>query len=90
MKCLNWSPEKNEKIKTSRNFSFEEIALLIEGGNVLDVVENSGHPGQLMYILEIENYVVVVPFIETKDEIFLKTAFPSRKYTKIYLDRSKK
>ena len=37
-----------------------------------------------MYILEIENYAVIVPFVETDDEIFLKTAFPSRKYTKRY------
>jgi len=34
--------------------------------------------------LEIESYAVIVPFTEKDDEIFLKTAFPSRKYTKRY------
>ena len=29
-------------------------------------------------------YIWVVPYVETKDEIFLKTMFPSRKYTKLY------
>jgi hypothetical protein len=37
-----------------------------------------------MYILEIENYAIIVPFVEKDKEIFLKTAFPSRKYTKRY------
>jgi len=37
-----------------------------------------------MYILEIENYAIIVPFVENDKAIFLKTAFPSRKYTKRY------
>jgi len=37
-----------------------------------------------MYILEIDNYAIVVPSVENENEIFLKTAFPSRKYTKRY------
>jgi len=28
-----------------------------------------------------DNYAIVVPFVETENEIYLKTAFPSRKYT---------
>ena len=89
MKSLNWSPEKNAALKKTRGISFEEIALLIEAGEILDVLDNPGHKGQFIYILDIENYTVVVPFVETEDEIFLKTAFPSRKYTKLYLDKGK-
>ncbi|MBI5593076.1 MAG: hypothetical protein HY881_21630 [Deltaproteobacteria bacterium] len=33
---------------------------------------------------QIEGYAVIVPFVEESNEIFLKTAFPSRKYTKRY------
>lgn len=84
MKSLNWSPEKNDILKKTRGISFEEIALLIETGNILDVLDNPGHHGQFIYVLDIEDYAVVVPFIETEDEIFLKTAFPSRKNTKHY------
>lgn len=82
MKYLNWSQEKNELLKAEREISFEEIALLIEAGNILGIEENPGHPNQKIYILEIENYAYIVPFVESENEIFLKTAFPSRKYTR--------
>jgi uncharacterized DUF497 family protein len=84
MKFLNWDSEKNEILKHVRGISFEEIAYLIESGQILGIEENPGRFNQKIYILEIENYAVVVPFVENDDEIFLKTAFPSRKYTKRY------
>lgn len=40
-----------------------------------------------MFVVEIENYIYLVPFIEKEDEIFLKTIYPSRKATKKYLGR---
>ena len=39
-----------------------------------------------IYIVEINNYVYIVPFVETENEIFLKTIIPSRKATKKYLE----
>ena len=82
MKSLSWSQEKNALLKAERGISFEEIALLIEAGNILGIEENPGYPNQKIYILEIDNYAYIVPFVESENEIFLKTAFPSRKYTK--------
>ena len=82
MKHLTWNTEKNEILKLERGLSFEEIALLIESGLILSVEENTRHPNQKIYILEIDNYAIVVPFVENEDEIFLKTAFPNRKYSK--------
>ena len=84
MRYLNWSSEKNEILKRERGISFEEIAFLIESGHIIGIEENPGHSNQKIYILEIENYAFVVPFVENDKEIFLKTAFPSRKYTKQY------
>ena len=89
MKYLNWDSEKNEILKHVRGISFEEIAYLIESGQILGIEENPGRSNQKIYILEIENYAVVVPFVENDDEIFLKTAFPSRKYAKRYGLRGK-
>ena len=89
MKYLNWDSEKNEILKHLRGISFEEIAYLIESGQILGIEENPGRSNQKIYILEIENYAVVVPFVENDDEIFLKTAFPSRKYAKRYGLRGK-
>ncbi|MCK5133964.1 MAG: toxin [Candidatus Sabulitectum sp.] len=84
MKCINWNSEKSKILKIKRGISFEEIAYLIESGQIIGVEENPGRPDQKMYVLEIENYAVLVPFVESEEEIFLKTAFPSRKYTKLY------
>ncbi|MBN1843917.1 MAG: DUF4258 domain-containing protein [Deltaproteobacteria bacterium] len=84
MKYLNWNIKKNEISKVERGISFEEIVYLIESGQILGIEENPARPNQKMYILEIENYAIVVPFVENDNEIFLKTAFPSRKYTKHY------
>ena len=84
MKYLNWNSEKNEILKHERGISFEEIAYLIESGLLLGIEENPGYPNQRMPVLEIDNYAIIVPYVENDDEIFLKTAFPSRKYTKKY------
>jgi hypothetical protein len=84
MKYLNWSNEKNEILKAERGISFEQIAFLIESGHILGIEENSRRPNQKIYVLEIEGYAVIVPFVEDGNEIFLKTAFPSREYTKRY------
>ena len=84
MKYLNWNSGKNEILKRERGISFGEIAYLIESGQVIGIEEIPRHPDQKMYVLEIDNYAIIVPYVENEDEIFLKTAFPSRKYTKKY------
>jgi uncharacterized DUF497 family protein len=84
MKYLNWDLDKNEILKAKRGISFEQVAFLIESGHILDIQENPKRPNQKIYILEIEGYAVIVPFVEEGNEIILKTAFPSRKYTKRY------
>ncbi len=84
MKYLSWNMEKSKLLKVQRGISFEEIALLIEAGSILGIEENPGRPNQQIYILEIEDYAYIVPFVESENEIFLKAAFPSRKYTKRY------
>lgn len=90
MKYLTWDKDKNELLKKERGISFEEVAYLIESGNIIGIEENSNRPNQKIYILEIDSYVVIVPFVENETEIFLKTAFPSRKYTKIYGSKEEK
>jgi len=42
------------------------------------------YPGQQIHVVAIEDYVYLVPFIETEEEVFLKTVIPSRKATKAY------
>jgi len=84
MKYLNWDPQKNGILKQERGISFEEIAYLIESGQIIGIEENPSRPNQKMYILDIDSYAIIVPYVENENEIFLKTAFPSRKYANRY------
>ena len=85
MKNYKWDDQKNFKLIKERNISFEEIVFYISEGHMIDIVENSNYPGQQIYVLLINDYIYLVPFIETKNEIHLITAFKSRKAKKIYL-----
>ena len=35
-------------------------------------------------LFKYKRYIWVVPYVEDKETIFLKTLYPSRKYTKLY------
>lgn len=88
MKIFAWSDEKNHFLKTERRISFEEIVLYIELGFLLDIVENPNqekYKGQKIFVVQVNDYVYLVPFEETEKEIYLKTIIPSRKATRKYL-----
>ena len=90
MKAYAWNKEKNQLLKVERDVSFEEVVVHIAAGDLLDVVEHpkpEKYEGQRMFIVKMREYVWLVPFVETDDEIFLKTIIPSRKATKKYLGR---
>ena len=82
MKPISWSPDKNALLREQRSVSFEEAVFHIMAGDVLDTIEHPNqkrYPGQQIHVLAIEDYVYLVPFVETEDEVFLKTIIPSRK-----------
>ena len=87
MKPITWNPEKNRLLQRERKVSFEDVVYHIMAGGILDTFEhpNPGcYPGQQIHVIEIEGYAYLVPFVESEDEIFLKTIIPSRKATKTY------
>ena len=87
MKIYAWNHEKNERIKEERGISFEEAVFNILIGNEVDIYDHPNqerYPGQKISVVIIEGYAYLVPFIESEDEIFLKTIIPSRKATKQY------
>ena len=47
MKYIRWDEQKNEWLKRNRGLGFEQIAVLIEQGQVLEV---TGHPDQRKYL----------------------------------------
>jgi uncharacterized DUF497 family protein len=87
MKSYAWNLEKNELLKRERGISFEDVVLNIQLGNELDLFEHPNqerYPGQKVSVILIEGYAYLVPFVESEEEIFLKTIIPSRKATKQY------
>ena len=91
MRYFSWSEEKNELLKAERQVSFEDVVFYIEMGFLLDILEHPNqekYKGQKIFVVQMEEYVYLVPFIESDSEIFLKTIIPSRKATKKYLKGS--
>ena len=86
-----WDNEKNEWLILNRNISFEEISEKIQTGKYIDIIENPTRENQQYFILEIDNYIWVIPFIIDEEEnIILKTAYPSRKMTRKYGEKNEK
>ena len=88
MKPFRWGHEKNEQLKVERGISFEGVVLAIEMGGLLDVLQhpNTGtYPNQHVFVVAINSYACLVPFVEEEDYFFLKTIIPSRKATRDYL-----
>ena len=88
-KTIRYSLEKNEILKSQRDISFEDIILALENGYLLDDMEHPNkekYPNQNIFIIlvEIKNYVYLVPYVEDNKTIFLKTIIPSRKMNKKY------
>lgn len=80
-----WDENKNIKLKLERNIGFEEISDLILNDNVVDVIDHPKRKNQNIFVVEINNYIYAVPFVvDKKENILLKTIFPSRKLHKKY------
>jgi hypothetical protein len=84
----NWCNEKNLLLKETRGISFEKIVVLIEEGYLLDILEHTNkeiYAHQKVLVVNVDDYIYAIPFVENDNERFLKTIIPSRKYTKKYL-----
>ncbi len=87
MRNFAWSPDKNERLKRDPGIGFEDVVFHIGAGDVLDILEHPNqekYPGQEILVVAIEDYVYLVPFVESGDEYFLKTIIPRRKATRNY------
>ncbi len=78
---------KNQQLIAERGISFEDVVFYIQQGQLLDDIEHPNsdkYPEQRIFVINIDDYVHLVPYIENRKEIFLKTVIPSRKATKEY------
>ena len=92
MKLFNWNTEKNDLLRNKRAICFEDIVFYIDKGFLIDDIVHPNqekYPGQRMLVVNIEEYIYLVPYVETKEELFMKTIIPSRKATKKYLEMKK-
>lgn len=88
MKSINWNTEKSVALKASRGICFEDVVFFIERGDILDDClhpNQKDYPGQRIMVINIDNYVYLIPYVENDEELFLKTIIPSRKATQRYL-----
>lgn len=79
MKEIRWDLEKIQKLKLERGVSFEEIIRC----RLLGALQHPKRTNQKLLLFERENYIWVIPYVQKRDELFLKTLFPSRKYTRM-------
>lgn len=92
MKNFDWDEEKNRKLKLERGIGFEDVVTAIDEGKLLVTIGHPNkerYPNQKIYIVNIEDYAYLVPFVEDREKKFLKTIYPSRKMTKKYIIKEK-
>jgi uncharacterized DUF497 family protein len=86
-----FSADKNQQLIKERQISFEDVIVALDNDKLLDTIEHhnkSKHSSQEIYIININTYVYLVPFVrKDKHTVFLKTIIPSRKLTKKYLGK---
>ena len=92
MLTYNWNKEKNLLLKETRNISFEQIVMHIEQGDLLDIIKHPNshkYENQKILVVNVNNYIYTIPFVENNNERFLKTIIPNRQFTKKYLGNKK-
>ena len=87
MEYFDWNEIKNNKLKKEREIGFEQAVEAITSDNLIKVEKNPSkkYPNQHIYIININNYCYLVPFVKDDSKVFLKTIIPSRKATKKYI-----
>lgn len=86
-KIIRWDEEKNQLLQLQRGVGFEEVLDKIESKQIIDRLRHPNkekYPNQQIFVVEINDYIYYVPFVENDKEIFLKTIIPSRKLAKEY------
>lgn len=86
---IYFNEEKNQLLKATRGVGFDEIINVLAGGGlVADLAHPSRkHCHQRLYAVRIKQYVYAVPYVidQAKNQLFLKTVYPSRTLTKKYI-----
>ena len=82
-----WDEAKDRLLQDQRRISFDDIKYRLTSEDLLDDIPNPDqerYTGQRLYIIRINNLAWVVPYRQTTRYVFLYTAYPSEKFTRIY------
>lgn len=74
---LRWSLVKSERLKRTRGASFEELVR----SKLIAVKRPPTRRHQDLMLFEYKGCLWVVPLVQDAHGLFLKTLYPSRKYT---------
>ena len=81
---IRWNLLKSERLKRTRGASFEDILQ----GKLIGIKKHPQKQHQDIMLFEYKRYIWLVPYVkEETGDIFLKTLYPSRKYTKLYKEK---
>ncbi|MBU1087522.1 MAG: toxin [Candidatus Omnitrophica bacterium] len=81
---IRWNLLKSERLKKTRGASFENILQ----GKLIAIKRHPKNKHQDIMLFEYRRYIWLVPYVkEENGDIFLKTLYPSRKYTKLYKEK---
>lgn len=83
-----WDPAKDEWLRQTRSFGFADVVQAIRDNRLIADVPNPSisYLNQKMLIVEIDGYAIGVPYIAENGIRFLKTAFPSRKLKRQFME----
>lgn len=88
---FTFDAHKNSKLKAQRGVNFEDVIVAIHQGYLLDVRphhNDTQYVNQDILVVEMINqYIYLVPCIQQEQAVELKTVYPSRKATAIYLNK---
>lgn len=77
---FKWSSLKSRRLKRRRGAAFEEVL----GGEFIEVIDHPVRADQKILLMWYREYVWAIPCILSEGEIFLKTLYKCRKYTKLF------
>lgn len=90
MKEFRFDLKKNKWLKIERNIDFDNVIDALKKEKLIKVIDHPNkkkYPKQRIFLVEINKYIYVAPFVEENDYIFLKTIYKSQRYTRKYLKK---
>lgn len=82
-----WDQQKNELLKRTRGICFRDVVELLNKKEVIGELPHHNpnkYPNQRIYILRINHYIYVIPYVRINNIVTLKTIYPSRKLNNHY------